>query len=62
MNDMTDVHVECTSTAHATPLTPEPRNTAQELKETVNTRRLSETIDKLFRNDGSRQGQNLSRT
>ena len=27
------------------------------MKETVNTRRLSETIDKLFRNDGSRQGQ-----
>ena len=57
--DMTDVDVECTSTAHATPLTPEPRkcrNTAQELKEAVNTRRLSETIDKLFRNDGSRQG------
>ena len=62
--DMTDVAIvdvectKCTSTAHATPLTPEPRNTAaQELKEAVNTRRLSETIDKLFRNDGSRQGQ-----
>ena len=65
--DMTDVDVECT--AHATPLTPEPRNTAQELKVAVNTKRLSETIiDKLFRNDGSRltckdgQIQNLSRT
>ena len=56
---MTDVDA---STAHATALTPEPRNTAQELKVAVNTKRLSETIDKLFRNDGRRQGRSNTKS